>query len=101
MSRDPVKAAAKQQYPDFVNRAKADVNDPSSLQHAFTGAHTVFGVTDYWQLFSAEVEAKQGRNIADAAKVAGVTHLIWSAQYSAQRLSGGKYPAAAHLDAKY
>ena len=101
VSRDPVKAAAKQQYPDFVDWAQADVNDPSSLQHAFTGAHTVFGLTDYWQLFSAEAEAKQGRNIADAAKAAGVTHLIWSAQYSALRLSGGKYAAAAHLDAKY
>ncbi len=90
--RDPVKAEEKAQYPNFIEWAKADVNDLESLQKAFDGAHTVFGVTDYWQVFSAEAEAKQWRSIADAAKATGVKHLIWSAQYSAKRLSGESIP---------
>ena len=101
VSRDPTKAAEKTQFPDFVEWVKADFNDTESLQKSFEGAHTVFGVTDYWQVFSADAEAQQGKNIADAAKAAGVKHLIWSAQYSAKKLTDGKYPVASHLDGKY
>ena len=101
VSRDPVAAAEKTQFPSFIEWAKADINDTESLQKALEGAHTLYGVTDYWQLFSADAEAIQGKAIADAAKAAGVQHLIWSSQYSAVKLTNGKYTSASHLDAKY
>jgi hypothetical protein len=33
------------------------------------GAYAVFAVTNYWESRSADVEIKQGKAIADAAKV--------------------------------
>jgi putative NADH-flavin reductase len=101
ISRDPTKSQEKCHFPASVEWIKADLNDPSSLAAAFDGAHTVFGTTNIWEVFSADVEIQQGRNIADTAKGAGVTHLIWSAQYSAKKISGGQDIVASHLDAKY
>ena len=35
-------------------------------------------MTAFWEHFSAEKEMSQARNMAQAAKDAGVTHVIWS-----------------------
>ena len=56
----------------------ADLNDKESLKKAFTGAYGVFGVTNFWELFSPEKEIAQAANIAKAAKEANVKHVIWS-----------------------
>lgn len=56
----------------------ADLDDVGSLKKAFGGAHGVFGVTNFWEHFSAEKEKSQARNIADAARAAGAKHVIWS-----------------------
>src|SRR6185436_14184008 len=56
----------------------ANLDDVESLKKAFAGAHGVFGVTNFWEHFSAEKEKAQAKNIADAAKAAGVKHVIWS-----------------------
>src|SRR5689334_20911689 len=37
----------------------ADADDPPSLERAFTGAHGVFCVTNFWEHFSADREAAQ------------------------------------------
>jgi uncharacterized protein YbjT (DUF2867 family) len=57
---------------------EADVNDKSSLVRAFTGAHGAFCVTFFWEHFSADQEMAHARNMAEAAKEAGVEHVIWS-----------------------
>ena len=49
-----------------------------SLKEAFKGSYAVFGVTNFWETASKETELKQGHNIADAAKEAGVEVFIWS-----------------------
>jgi len=61
-----------------VEVVAADLDDVKSLEKAFAGAHGVFGVTNFWEHFSAEKELQQGKNIADAAKTAKVTHTVWS-----------------------
>jgi len=38
----------------------------------------VYAVTNFWEHFSAEKEKTQAKNIADAAKAAGVKHVVWS-----------------------
>lgn len=48
------------------------------MNSALQGAHTVFAVTNFWEKGSAEVEVAQGKNVADAAKAAGVKFLVWS-----------------------
>ncbi len=56
----------------------ADVDDPESLQRAFAGAHGAFCVTFFWAHFSPETELAQARSMAEAAKHAGLRHVIWS-----------------------
>lgn len=56
----------------------ADLHDPQSLLAAFKGAYGVFGVTFFWNHFSPETEKQEAKNIAEAAKEAGVQHVVWS-----------------------
>jgi len=49
-----------------------------ALLRAFSGAYGVFCVTFFWNHFSAEKEVAEARNMAEAAKAAGVQHVIWS-----------------------
>jgi uncharacterized protein YbjT (DUF2867 family) len=56
----------------------ADLDDVKSLKKAFEGAHGAFCVTNFWEHFKAEKEVAQARNMAQAAKDAGVKHVIWS-----------------------
>jgi uncharacterized protein YbjT (DUF2867 family) len=56
----------------------ADVDDPASLKQAFAGAYGAFCVTFYWAHFSPETEQAQARSMAEAAKEAGLKHVVWS-----------------------
>lgn len=60
---------------------QADINEKSSIESALQGAHAVFAVTNFWEKLSYDVEVQQGKNIADAAKAAGVQHLVWSSLF--------------------
>jgi uncharacterized protein YbjT (DUF2867 family) len=56
----------------------ADLDDVKSLKKAFEGVHGAFCVTNFWEHFKPEKEISQARNMAQAAKDAGVKHVIWS-----------------------
>ncbi|MCX6164791.1 MAG: NmrA/HSCARG family protein, partial [Ignavibacteriae bacterium] len=56
----------------------ADVDNLESLKNAFKGVYGVYAVTNFWEHFSPEKENSQIKNIALAAKAAGVKHVIWS-----------------------
>jgi uncharacterized protein YbjT (DUF2867 family) len=56
----------------------ADVDDLASLKKAFHGAYGAFCVTFFWNHFSPEKEIANATNMAEAAKDAGVKHVIWS-----------------------
>ncbi|WP_395145222.1 NmrA/HSCARG family protein [Armatimonas sp.] len=56
----------------------ANLDDLASLEAAFSGAHGAFCVTNFWEHFSTETELAQAKNLATAAKSAGVAHVIWS-----------------------
>jgi len=56
----------------------ADVDDQASLERAFAGCYGAYCVTFYWEHFSPEKEAAHARNMAAAAKAAGLHHAIWS-----------------------
>jgi hypothetical protein len=45
------------------------MDDKASLRKALEGAYAVFLVTNYWETMSAEVEKRQGIDVADVAKV--------------------------------
>ncbi len=56
----------------------ADVDDVESLNRAFKGAYGALCVTFFWAHFSPEKELAQAKAMAQAAKQAGVQHVIWS-----------------------
>lgn len=56
----------------------ADVEDKASLVNAFKGAYGAFCVTFFWEHFSPEKEIEHAKNMAEAAKQAGVKHVMWS-----------------------
>ncbi len=56
----------------------ADVDDVESLKRAFEGAYGAYCVTFFWEHFSPEKENAQAAGMAQAAKHAGLQHVIWS-----------------------
>jgi uncharacterized protein YbjT (DUF2867 family) len=56
----------------------ANVDDVDSLRRAFAGAYGAFCVTFYWDHYSPDRELAQAGAMAQAAKDAGVKHVIWS-----------------------
>ena len=56
----------------------ANVDDVESLKQAFAGTYGAFCVTFFWDHFSPEKEIAQATAMAEAAKAAGVQHVIWS-----------------------
>jgi uncharacterized protein YbjT (DUF2867 family) len=56
----------------------ADIDDPKSLDRAFAGAYAAFLVTFFWAHLSPEKETAEARSMAQAAKRAGLQHVIWS-----------------------
>jgi uncharacterized protein YbjT (DUF2867 family) len=61
-----------------VDVVQADLNDFESLKKAFKGAYGAFCVTNFWEHLSPEKEKTQAKNLAEAAKAAGISHAIWS-----------------------
>jgi len=57
---------------------QANVDDVESLKSAFAGAYGAFCVTFFWDHFSPEKESAQVRAMAEAAKEAGLQHVVWS-----------------------
>ncbi len=78
VTRDTSKDKAKALAAAGAQVVKADLDDVESLKTAFAGAYGVYAVTNFWEHFSGEKEKTQAKNIADAAKAAGVKHVIWS-----------------------
>lgn len=56
----------------------ADIDDAQSVNRALEGAYGAFFVTFFWAHFSPEKEYNEARNMAQAAKQAGLKHVIWS-----------------------
>jgi len=57
---------------------EADLDDAQSLKKAFAGTYGAYCVTNFWEHFSADKEQVQARNMAEAAKAAGLKHVVWS-----------------------
>jgi len=90
-----------------VEVVKADYGDLPSLEAAFNGAHGVFCVTNFWEVFSAEKEKEQASNLAKACKTAGVKHVIWSTLEDSRDVLKDKVPimegkyTVPHFDGKF
>lgn len=78
ISRNPDSDKAKALAAAGAEVVQADLDDEASLRAAFKGAYGAFCVTNFWEHFSPDKEIAQGKNLANAAKAAGVRHVIWS-----------------------
>jgi uncharacterized protein YbjT (DUF2867 family) len=78
ITRDPAKDKARALAAKGADVVRADLDDRGSLEQAFAGAHGAYCVTNFWEHLSGEKEKAQARNLADAARAAGVKHVIWS-----------------------
>jgi uncharacterized protein YbjT (DUF2867 family) len=70
-----------------IELIQGDLEDPTSLERAVRGAFGVYSVQDFWTV-GAKREVRQGKNLADAAKKAGVAHFVYSSVGGAERNSG-------------
>ena len=86
ITRKPDSDKGKALAAEGVEVVAADLDDPASLKKAFEGAHGAYCVTNFWEHFSPEKEMAQAKNLADAAKAAGVKHVIWSTLEDTRKL---------------
>ncbi len=78
LTRDVNSGRAKELAKLGAEVVAADVDDAESLKRAFEGAHGAYCVTFFWAHFSPEKEQAGARAMAEAAKHAGLQHVIWS-----------------------
>jgi uncharacterized protein YbjT (DUF2867 family) len=78
LTRDVKSEKAKALAAQGADLVTADVDDVESLKRAFAGAHGAFCVTFFWAHFSPAKETEEARAMAQAAKHAGLAHVIWS-----------------------
>jgi uncharacterized protein YbjT (DUF2867 family) len=78
ITRDPTTDAAKALAALGAELVAADIENEDSLTNALKGAYGAYFVTFYWAHFSPQKEMDDARNMARAAKTAGIAHAIWS-----------------------
>jgi len=101
ITRDPSKEQAKVLASQGADVVQANLDDVESLKKAFSGAYGVYCVTNFWEHFSGEKEKTQAKNMADAAKAAGVKHVVWSTLEDTRKLMEPSDKRMPFLQEKY
>lgn len=92
LTRDVNKAAAQELASLGAELVPGDMTDRAQLDAAFKGVYGGFSVQNFWlPNVGFEGEIRQGKNVADAAKAAGVQHLVYSSVGAAHRGMGQKH----------
>lgn len=87
LTRKPQSHEAQSLARRGVEVIPGDLEDPASIAAACAGAYGIYSVQDFWAV-GAKREVQQGRNVADAAKKAGVKHFVYSSVGGAERKTG-------------
>lgn len=90
LTRDPATKSAEAVARRGVEVVKGDLLESSSLRDAFDGAYGAFLVTNFWDPAQISRETEIGVAAVNAARDAGVQHLIWSTLPDAEKLSNGR-----------
>jgi len=101
ITRDPSKAKATDLAGKGAAVVKADLDDVDTLKTAFAGAYGAYCVTNFWEHFSGEKEKAQAKNLAEAARTAGVKHVIWSTLEDTRKLMAATDTRMPMLQEKY
>jgi uncharacterized protein YbjT (DUF2867 family) len=94
LTRDPNKPEAKTFREMGMDVIKADLNNKNSVLKAADGVYGIYSVQSLEQ--GVEVEARQGKMLADVAKNRGVKHFVYSSVGAANRST--KIP---HFESKW
>jgi len=109
ITRDVTTDKAKELAKLGAEVVAADLDNEESVKKAFQGAYGAYCVTFFWNHFSPEKEHANAKTMADAAKAAGVKHIIWSSLDDTRKhvpLSDNRMPTlmgkykVPHFDAK-
>lgn len=95
LTRNADSAGARAMAAAGVELIEGDMGDRAALDRLFAGAHGVYGVTDFFRNGLVR-EVEHGRLIAEAARDAGVAHVVFPSVGLADRNSGVPY-----LEAKW
>lgn len=95
LTRDPDGPNARKLAGQKAEIVKGDLEDQSSLTRALDGVYGVYSVQNSHQA-GVEGEIRQGINLADAAKRAGITQFVYSSVGSADQNTG-----IPHFDSKF
>jgi len=87
LTRSSNAPAAQELTRQGVEVVQGDLEDPASLECATRGVHGAYSVQDFWSV-GAKREVAQGKNLAEAAKKAGVEHFVYSSVGGVERNSG-------------
>ena len=87
LTRNPASHAARELARLGVEVVAGDLEEPASLERAAKGVHGIYSVQDFWSV-GARREVQQGKNLADAARRAGIAHFVYSSVGGAERKSG-------------
>jgi uncharacterized protein YbjT (DUF2867 family) len=94
LTRKPESEAARQLEKEGATIAVASFDDEEALGRALKGVDTVFAMSTPYEA-GADRETRQGIALVDAAKAAGVRHVVYTSVASADRKTG-----IAHFDSK-
>ena len=95
LTRNPQKPEAQALADRGAEVVQGDMEDRSAMERALERAYGVFSVQNYWET-GYDGEVQQGKTVADAAKAAGVEHLVYSSVGSAHRQTG-----LSHFESKW
>jgi uncharacterized protein YbjT (DUF2867 family) len=87
LTRNPAGTAAQELMRQGIEVVQGDLEAPASLERATHGLYGIYSVQDFWSV-GAKREVQQGKNLADAARKAGVEHFVYSSVGGAERNSG-------------
>ena len=96
LTRDPDKPAAQALMKLGVSVVKGDIDEPRLLLEAMHGVDGVFSVQTPYGPGGVNHETRAGIAVAEAAKAAGVAHLVYSSVGGAERGTG-----IPHFESKY
>ena len=87
LTRNPRSYAAQELARQGVEVLQGDLEDPASLERPIRGVYGIYGVQDFWTC-GARREVQQGKNLAEAARKAGIQHFVYSSVGGAERNTG-------------
>lgn len=88
MTRNPDQPAARALIGHGTEVVRGNFDDPASLAHAMDGVYGVFSMQTSSQQGDFDVEVRQGIQVAEEARRARVTHLVYSSVTSADQNTG-------------